>query len=105
MKTMPRISLWVLRFLTQAMSAWIRGWEDRNAEVEDYRMDRITTGLWEASTSAREILDGTFNSGYKNLVCMRPETWNPKKVLGKAYVDEVINNAVENAPVPLRAVD
>lgn len=94
MKTMPRILLRALYLLTQAMLTVIRVWEDRNADgADDYRMRRLTTGLWQASQSLRQIRDGEFEPMQRQLTWRVPRSTR----LAKRYVDEMFRDT----PVPL----
>lgn len=95
MPTMPDWKLRLLRWLTNAMLAVIRRWEDRHADPKDYRMGRATTGLWQASQSFKEILNGEYRPPRDMPVGgqdERPEDRGPS--------DEQVIHMIRNAPLP-----
>jgi hypothetical protein len=100
MKTMPRPLLWGMRKITEAMLTIVTRWEDKHLTPynPDCRMDQLNTGLWQASRSMKEILEGDFQPMLRQARLLDlPEM----VVLGERYTDELLTGA----PVPLRAVD
>ena len=78
--------------------AWIRRWEDRHADVEDYRMGHMTGGLFQAAQSMREILDGVRNPMYGNgQVGTVGKAWMTDQKVGERYVAELFSNV----PIPV----
>lgn len=97
MKTMPRTTLKAMRLAVEFMLTHITAWEDKHADHTDYRMRHLSTGLWQASQSMREILDGQFEP------MRRQAPWNlpQSAVLGDRYTDEVLGDA----RIPLHVVE
>lgn len=100
MKTMPRTTLKLMRFVVEFLMTAIAWWEDHHAgpnHDEDYRMTHLNTGLWQASDSIKQILDGEFvplQQGAR-LVEM------PEVELGQHYVAQYISSV----PVGLYPAD
>lgn len=100
MRTMPRYKLWVMRLLTEAMLTSVQKWEDRH-RAEDGRVNRMHTGLWQASQEMRYLIEGRFPEGPDAPLITEPGRWSPEAVLGDHYVRELI----DGAPIPLRVSD
>lgn len=91
MRTMPRITLKTMRFLVEFMLTRIQAWEDRHASVDDYRMGHLTTGLWQASQSMKEILAGEFIAGYRNGGSRAVgKAWRTDQPLGEHFETELL---------------
>lgn len=102
MKTMPRTTLMLMRFVTQLMLTRIARWEDRHARPEDYRMSELNSGLWQASDSMRAILQGEFNAMRKNdHVGTVGKAWRVEEKLTPEYVTEMFGDT----SVPLHPVN
>lgn len=102
MKTMPTIMLRVMRLLVEAMLTRISKWEDQHADDRDYRMRALNGGLYQASQSMREILDGEYNPMRKNEQAGTVgKPWRVEQQLTPEYVTEMFGDT----QIPLRPVN
>lgn len=102
MKIMPRYQLRFMRFLVERMLTKVTAWEDWHADGRDYRMSYLSSGLWQASQSMRQILDGEFNPmrKYEGLGTVG-KAWMTDQQLGDHYTAELFGTV----PVPMRPAD
>jgi hypothetical protein len=100
MKTMPRPMLRAMRLVVEAVLTTIQRWEDKHADPDrpDYRMSQMNAGLWQASQSMKEIIEGDFQPMLRQT---RLRDLPEAGVLGEAYHRELLGSAT----VPLHAVD
>ncbi len=108
MKTMPRFTLRVMRFSLERMLTRLSRWEDKHADERDYRMTHLNTGLWQASQSIREILDGEFTPG------LHEQPYESGLPVGKAWMPDPEDSKAghhyaaelfQNVPIPVALVD
>ena len=100
MKTMPRTTLFLMRFLVERMLTRISKWEDRHTseDHQDYRMAYLNSGLWQASQSMRELLHDEYNPMRKHEVGTVGKPWLTDQQLGEHYAAEMFNRH----PIPFR---
>lgn len=96
-RTMPRLTLYAMRAVVRLLAWRVRRWEDRHADVQDYRMARVSTGLWQAYKELGDLLTGFVEPSYEAPHAPSPATWNPVELLTESYVDELMKNG--RAPV------
>lgn len=98
MKTMPKLTLRMMRFAVEFMLTRIARWEDQHADAKDYQMRSLNGSLWQASQSLKELIDGKF----------RPMTAQARLVgmpLNEVRAERYAAELLSNAPIPLRPVD
>lgn len=109
MKTMPRITLRLMRWTLLGFYHLVSRWEDKHADIRDYRMGHLTGGLWQAAQSSREILEGRFNIMRKHEGEREPQ--EPVRTVGKAWRTEqrmgehFAAHLLRHVPDPGRPVD
>jgi ribosomal protein L37AE/L43A len=95
---MPRLTLRAMRAVVRFLAWRVRRWEDKYADVcEDYRVARVSTGLWQASKELGNLLTGFVEPAYEAPHAVSPATWNPVTKLTPSYVDELLESG--RAPV------
>lgn len=95
---MPRLVTGAMRLTIKGMLTLIRRWEDKHADHTDYRMRHLTTGLWQASQSLRDIRTGRIEPMQRQSSWDMPEL---PSLTDTAYAQELFRDE----PVPLYAVE
>lgn len=100
MKTMPSRTMKAMRFVVEAMLTIVQRWEDKHGDPDrpDYRLSQLATGLWQASQSMKDIIEGDFQPMLRQA---RLRDLPEAMVLGKEYHEELLRQA----PVSLHVVD
>lgn len=98
---MNPLLLKAMRRIVERMLTIVQRWEDKHEGHTDYRIDHLRTGLWQASDSMRQMLQGEFHSGYKQQTLFGKDGWDRSSVAGDHYAVTLLRNA----PVPLIPVD
>lgn len=94
---MNPLLLRAMRRTVERMLTIVQRWEDKNPGHTDYRIDHLHTGLWQASDSIRQILEGEFNSGYKQEAVPNKDEWGKTSRMGDRWAAEMLRDQ----PVPL----
>lgn len=98
---MNPLLLKAMRRTVERMLTIVQRWEDKHKNHTDYRVDHLRAGLWQASDSMKKMLEGEFNSGYKQEMIPDEDDWGKASSAGDHYAVTLLRNE----PVPLATAD